>query len=335
MLAAMPLYLPFVASGFGPEKRLLTQRLLTALAPYVLVNGIGYIWAGVLVARRSFAVPALVPAITPLVTMVLLLLGAGRFGVAMLVAGALVGMAIEALALALALTRAGVRLMPRWPSADPALVLLAKEYGAMLAASLFMGGSLIIDQAMAASLDAGSVAAIGYASKLVAAVLHLATLALGSAVAPYYASLAEAGEADLAQRTRRHLLAVLAATLPATLVLMLVSEPLVRLMFERGAFTPANTVAVAWLQAAYFAQLPAFAVSVILIRLAAALSEARLIFAMAVLSLALKLALNYALMASWGALGIAAATLPAAMASAAFLYWRLARRARLPAPLKA
>jgi putative peptidoglycan lipid II flippase len=335
MLLAMPSYLPLVASGFGPEKRLLTERLLLALAPYVLLNGIGYIWAGVLVARRSFATPALVPAITPFVTIVCLALGGRSYGAMMLVAGTLAGQALETLALGLALARAGVRLRPRWPLRSrpaPALAALGREYGAMLAASLIMGGSLIIDQAMAASLDAGSVAAIGYASKLVSAVLHLATLALGSAVAPFYASLAETDAPGLGRRMRRHLLWVLGMSLPATLLLIALSEPLARLMFERGAFTPADTARVAWIQAAYFAQLPAFAAGVLLVRLAAALAEARLILAMAALSLTAKLALNTALMPSWGAFGIATATLPTAALSAGFLYWCLARRPALARP---
>src|SRR5258708_26580056 len=122
----------------------------------------------------------------------------------------------------------------------------------MRAASLLMSGSLLIGQAAAASLDGGSVAILGYASKLVAAVLHLATLALGSAVAPYYASLAETRAAALLQRMRRHLGWVLALSVPITLALMLLSEPPTPLMFQPGLFTPPHTPTLATLQAAYF-----------------------------------------------------------------------------------
>src|SRR5258708_6511513 len=131
MIWAMPAYLPLLASGFDQGKRALTERLLVMLAPYVLVNGIGYIWAGVLVARRAFALPALVPAITPAVTIVILALRAGDQGVAALVVGARAGMPIEASLLALGLRRLGVRLLPRWSGIDARLMALGKEYGAM------------------------------------------------------------------------------------------------------------------------------------------------------------------------------------------------------------
>jgi putative peptidoglycan lipid II flippase len=124
-------------------------------------------------------------------------------------------------------------------------------------------------------------------------------------------------------------------SLPAALIAMALSHPLAHVMFERGAFTPENTATVAWLQAAYFAQLPAFAVSVLLVRLAAALGQARLILVMAVLSLVLKLALNYAFMQKGGAFGIAAATMPTTAIAAAFLYWSLTRRGRLALPVRA
>ncbi|MBI1779245.1 MAG: hypothetical protein HYR63_28250 [Proteobacteria bacterium] len=328
MVATAPFYLPWLTSGFDGPKRLLTESLLRWMAPYVVINGVGYIWAGVLVARRSFALTALVPATTPVVMTVLLLAEGRELGVLALVLGALAGMVIEAVLLGAGLRRQGVGLVPRWSAVGPELAAVGREYAVMLAASLLMGGSLLIDQAMAASLDAGSVASIGYASKLVAAVLHLATLALGSAAAPYYAGLADEAGAALIHRVRRHLLWVVAAAMPVTLVLILLSEPAARLMFERGAFTAESTSQVAAVQAAYFAQLPAFAATVLLVRLAASLSLARLILAMAALNLALKLALNYWLMQKLGAVGIAAATLPATAICAGFLYGCMRRTER-------
>lgn len=52
---AAPLYLPYIAPGFGPQKLGLTFRLLCLTAPLLLVSGLTSLWGAALNARGRFA----------------------------------------------------------------------------------------------------------------------------------------------------------------------------------------------------------------------------------------------------------------------------------------
>src|SRR6185437_10804207 len=62
-----PLYLPYLAHSFVPEKQDLTHRFLYFLAPWLVLSGLATFLTTVLNAIEKFALPALIPILTPLV----------------------------------------------------------------------------------------------------------------------------------------------------------------------------------------------------------------------------------------------------------------------------
>jgi len=68
-----PYYLPLLASGFSPAKLLLTRRLLYVLLPFIAFSGVVVIWTAVLNAGERFALPALLPILTPVSAVAFLL----------------------------------------------------------------------------------------------------------------------------------------------------------------------------------------------------------------------------------------------------------------------
>src|SRR5579864_2516680 len=69
-----PLYLPYLGSGFSLAKLQLTRELLYTLLPLVLFNGIASCASAVLNAGEKFALPAITPLVTPLATIVFIVL---------------------------------------------------------------------------------------------------------------------------------------------------------------------------------------------------------------------------------------------------------------------
>src|SRR5688500_7223302 len=83
----VPYVLHLLASGFGPEKLALTTSLYYLLLPWLILSGVATIWSAVLNAQNRFAVAATVPMVTPLVTILILLLLAGYWGIYALAVG--------------------------------------------------------------------------------------------------------------------------------------------------------------------------------------------------------------------------------------------------------
>ena len=71
-----PFYLPFLGSSFSRDKLLLTRKILYCLLPFIVFSGLATFVSGVLSAYKKFALPALVPIATPLITIAAILCGA-------------------------------------------------------------------------------------------------------------------------------------------------------------------------------------------------------------------------------------------------------------------
>lgn len=320
MAAAAPAYLPWLAPALAPGTLALTADLLWIMTLFVVTGAAAVAWGGVLNARRRFALPAIAPAFTPLVMAVLLLLFRDQLGVAALAWGAVLGTVIEAALVGGALRRLGGRLRPATAS-TPDLAPLLRRWGPILLANLLLYGAGVLDQMMAAMLGPGAASAIGYGAKLVLAGLHVTTLAIGVAILPAYSDqLAAGGAAALRRRLRRHVAAVAGLSLPAVAVAAVLAEPVVRLLYQRGAFGPDDTALVADVLVAYAVQLPAYAAAVVLVRAAAVLGLGRALACAAAANLILTVALNAVFMTLWGVVGIALATAPAFLATALILY---------------
>src|SRR5947208_4612358 len=96
----------------------------------------------------------------------------------------------------------------------------------------------MVDQAMGSMLGHGSVSALTYGNKIAALILTIGTMALGTAVLPYFSQMVAAAD----WKTVRHTLKsytglILVVTLPITFLVVLFSKPLVALLFQRGNFT--------------------------------------------------------------------------------------------------
>src|SRR5947209_1612741 len=96
MGAFAPYYLPYMAHGFSAAKLALTRKLLYCLLPWLVFSGMSMFAAFVLNAGEKFALPALAPVLTPLVTIVFVGIGTKVGGPFALAAGTMAGSFLEA-----------------------------------------------------------------------------------------------------------------------------------------------------------------------------------------------------------------------------------------------
>lgn len=310
----IPWIIPLIASGFPAEKLDLTVKLYYLLAPIPVLSALSAVMSCVLNALQRFAIVAAIPALVPLASVVALLIGGPAAALYALTVGTVAGVALESLAYALVLAKRGYSIRPRWRSTPRARAFVS-EYLYVVGAAIFISASSIIDQSMASGLGSGSVAALNYASKLIALVMTLFSLSLGTTIFPHMAGLAAEKKWERLRRTtRRAILAVFAVAWLPVAVIVVFSSPLVSLLFERGSFLPSHTELVSPIQAVYALQIPFFASGLLMGRLFNSLNENRLLMYVGIGSVALNLALNLLFIPFLGLAGVALSTVVVAAA---------------------
>ena len=106
----------------------------------------------------------------------------------------------------------------------------------------------LVDRYLASEMPAGSVSQLGYATRLMAAILTLTTNGVAMVVFPVMAGHAAAGRTEELRKEIAQALRFLVWLLvPLVVALGCFSLPLIHDLFERGRFTAHDSQAVAWL----------------------------------------------------------------------------------------
>lgn len=301
--------LRLMGSGFSPAELELCRDVFYVLLPTMVLTGLARLYGGVLVAQDRFAVTTAAMLTTPLLSIVCMLLLTRVIGIYSLALGILLGAFLELAILLGLMFRERTSLSFRWHGLSPALRQVGTQYAPVIAGSVLMAGTVLTDQGMAGMLSAGAVSSLNYANKIPSLILNLTSGAIGTAVLPYFSRMVAAADWKGVRHTfRTYIKLILVTTVPATAVLTLLSGPTVHLLFQRGAFTPADTQLVSLVQICLLIQVPFYTLGILAVRLVSSLQANRILMWGSAISLALNAALDYLLMQYMGVAGIALAT---------------------------
>jgi putative peptidoglycan lipid II flippase len=327
LAALVPSILGLVSGRFTPEKLRLTAELAYILIPTIVVAGAATLWTAVLNAHHRFARASGAALAVPVLSIAALLVFGRQWGIKALAFGVLAGYCLEALLIARAVAAEGMSVVPRWGGLSEAVRRVVGQYAPMVAGATVMGLNPVIDSLMGARLDAGSVASLGYGNKLVAFAMGIGSISLSSAVFPHFSRLVSSRDWTRLGRTLKlYALAVLAITIPATLLAIVLSEPLARLLYQRGAFGPSDTARVGFIQALYFLQVPFHLTGILLVRFVSATAGNRILMWFSFVNCVVNVVGNVVLTRYLGAAGIALSTSVVYMVSFTLLSWAAWRR---------
>jgi putative peptidoglycan lipid II flippase len=322
-----PSVLPLLGSRFGSEKLALTQDLFYMLLPTIIISGLATIWAAALNAGERFALTSLASITVPITSVVSLLILGSVWGIYSLAFGIAIGFLLQLYWLGEGLKRQGVSLWPRWYGVEPAMRRVIGQYLPMVAGAALMSSTLLVDQAMAAMLQPGSVAALNYGNKIVALVLGVGTMALATAALPYFSKMVvKADWNSIRHSLKIYSWLILLFTVPFTLLVYVMSKPLVALLYQHGAFTEADTLLVSRIQAMYVLQVPFYTLGILFVRLISSLQANYILMWGTVISFILNITLDYLLMRILGVAGIALSTTLVYVISCVFLWVMLRRK---------
>jgi len=323
MGAAAGAIFPLIASGFAPAKLDLSVRLFYGLLPVVLLTGIASNCTAVVNTLDRFARPALAQLAMPVSIAAGALLFHARWGIWALVYATVFGAVVQAAIVAFMMQARGYSFRPAWCASSDAAREVGRQYVPVLLSSVVASGGLLVDQAMAAMLPAGSVSALAFGGRFTSVVVTLMAGTIASAITPYLSGMIARSDWRACRRTlRTWSLGLAAISIPIAGLLIAGAQPLVRITMQHGAFGQADTAVVKSVLIMYAIQIPFYVVSRVYYRLIIAMRRTDLVFYCGILNLALDIALNLVLMRWFGVAGIALATSLWCVGTFLFLwYW--------------
>ncbi len=246
LLVVAPALTRFMARGleqFDPELLDITVQMVRYMTPVLWLTGMSGLLNAILYSLRRFAGPALANALFNVGIVAVSPFLVREYGVVSLVIGLWFGVGLQTLLLAYDLGRGGFRGGLRiW---HPGLREILVRYAPIVLGQFFAYGQTVMDRRLASGTGISSIAWMRTGTTLQQLPLGLISVSVGLATLPVLSRSFNRGWMD---QYRAHLVKGLSYMVlimtPVLLILGVLSEPLIRLLFLRGQFTPADVAAV-------------------------------------------------------------------------------------------
>ena len=336
MMIAMPVALFAIAPGFDriPGQMERATELARIAFPYLLFISLVALQSGVLNALDRFAAAAATPILLnlTLISAVLFSVATGADVARALAWGVSLAGVIQFLWLTWRIRAVGMPLGLIRPRLSPRVrQLLLRILPVVFGASLYQL-NLLIDKIIATLVAVGAVSWLYFADRVNQLPLGVIGVGIGVALLPMLTRSIQGGyEVDALATQNRAIEISLVLTLPATAGLLALAEPIAAVLYERGAFTPADRQAVGAALAAFAAGLPAYVLIKALVPGFFGRQDTATPVKISVFAMVVNIVLNIILMRPFGHVGIALATAIAAWVNAGLLGYVLVRRGHLVA----
>ncbi|CAK05895.1 murein biosynthesis integral membrane protein MurJ [Rhizobium johnstonii] len=337
MELAMPLLVRFViAPGFAddPEKFSITIRMAAVMFPYLMCMSLTAMMSGMLNSLHHFFAAAIAPVFLNVVMIgalfYALYTGADPLATAWYLSWGVLAAGVLQLAVVYAgVLAAGMSIGFRFPKMTPNVKRLL-----ILAVPAAVTGGItqinqLIGQAIASSRD-GAIAALQYADRIYQLPLGVVGVAVGVVLLPELARALKGGNLrEAGNLQNRSIEFVLFLTIPAAFALWILSDEIIRVLYERGAFHQENTAVVGSILAIYGIGLPAFVLIKALQPGFYAREDTKTPMRFSAIAVATNCATALTLFPYMGAPGIAVAEATAGWISTVLLFATLLRRGHL------
>jgi len=329
---AAPWLVRIIAPGFikFPEKFSLTVSLTRVVFPYIFFISFVAFSMGVLNTYRVFFPPAFSPVLlnVSMIGSVLLLYKFFHPPIYALAIGVLIGGVLQLAFQVPFLIRHGFPFRFTWNPRHPGLKKVLALMGPSILGVAVYQLTVFINTLLASFLPSGSVSYLYYADRLMQFPLGIFAIAMGTAALPSFSSLSGGDLKPLAEAIGFTLRLILMIAIPASVGLIFLREPIIGILFQRGAFTAASRHATALALLGYAVGL--FAVSGVRVVVPGyyALKDAKTPVRIAIVALAVNVALGVILMFPLKHLGLALATSISSIVNLFLLVLILNRRLR-------
>jgi putative peptidoglycan lipid II flippase len=267
-LAAAPLLVNVLARGFdNPEQLRLTVWLTRLMFPFILLVSLAALVMGMLNARRVFFWPAMASSFFNLGSILsgvglafLLDRDFGPRALTGLAIGTLIGGGLQLFVQFPSLRKLGYRLRPDFRWNDPGVRQVLALMGPAIIAASAVQVNVMVNTVFASHLEAGAISWLEWAFRLMQLPIGLFGVAVATVTLPQISADAALEALDgFRTNLARGLRLALALTIPCTIGLMMLSVPIISLIYQRGNFDAADTLGTAGALQFYVVGLAAYA----------------------------------------------------------------------------
>jgi len=310
MIAAVgaPLLVSVMAPGFHGLARQTAIKLVRIMSLSIVFFGLDAGVRGLLQSHKAFIVPELARVAYNSVLFVFALTLGGGYGVFVLAWGIVLGAALQlTIQLLGAVKRDVFKLV--WVLGHPGVKQAAKQFVPFIIAISGIQITFVLDRMVASGLAEGSVTALTYAQRIILLPVGLFALPLRTTLYPDLSAWAARSQLhQLAEAILWGLKVLLFLVIPSCVGLVVLSTPLIQLLFERGAFDSLATLATSKALICYAAGVPSIAAILVLNNVYLSLGNARSLAKLSVLNWLANLSLSLLLSHYLGYYGIALGT---------------------------
>jgi putative peptidoglycan lipid II flippase len=316
-----------VATGFSPEKAALCATLVRIMMPFLPAISLAVVAMGALNAEEKYTMPALASSMFNLVAI------AGGVIVYLLAPSARVAViAWAALALAGGVAQLAIQVPQLWgmgfrPRLLPDLAL--RDPGTRRIATLMAPATLgvaavqinvVVNSSFASLISDGAISWLSYAFRLMQLPIGVFGVAVGTTALTHLSRDSASRDWPALRATLRSgLRLVLFLTVPSTVGLALLREPIIRLIYEHGRFSSHATHETARALSGYALGLVAYAAIKVVAPAFYALGRTRVPLVASVSAVVANLVWNLATFRRFGHVGLAVGTSIAATVNIAVL----------------
>ncbi|HSR69287.1 MAG TPA: murein biosynthesis integral membrane protein MurJ [Acidobacteriota bacterium] len=294
------------AAGFAddPEKARLTAFLLQILSPFLLFVALASVAMGILNALGHYFLPALAPAFFNLAvivsgfTLAPYLESQGYNPAAGLALGMLAGGVLQFAVQVPLMRRNGFRFRPGLDLNHPGIRRILRLMGPAVVGISAVQANVLISMQMASYLEPsdGVVSWLGYAFRIIYLPIGMFGVAVGTVNLRNVSLLAAEGRQQEVRANVCHSLRLVTLlALPSMAGMLLLAEPLVRLLYEGGRFSAESTYATALALMVYAVALPAYSCQKVYVPTFYALDDTRTPVRISILSVAVNVVFSLTL----------------------------------------
>lgn len=305
---AEPLVKLFAVHYTG-EKLVLAVKFVRIMIGGVVFIGLSNLMTSYLQIQGDFTIPGMVGFPNNIIIIISIILSASTGNIYILAIGTLIGMATQFLFQVPFAIKRGYKFKPIIDFKDEYLMKMLR-----LVIPVFIGVAvnqinIMVDRSLASGLGDGVITALNNANRLNGFVMGLFIVTLGAVIYPTLSKLSsENNKEKFAESVANSVNCVSLLVMPATIGAIVLATPVVKILFERGAFDERSTVLTATALVFYSVGMIGFGLRDIVDKVFFSLKDTKTPMINGIIAVVLNIVLNVILVKVMGYGGLALAT---------------------------
>lgn len=292
----------------------------------IVFTGLSYVMTSYLQIKNDFIMPGISSVPKNVIIIVSILLSM-KYGPYLMIWGTLLGMASEFLFQLPYAIKAGYKYIPTIDIKDKYIKKMAWLIMPVLIGVAVNQVNTLVDRTLASTLPVGTVSALNYSNILTSFVIAIFITSISSVIYPILSQLSsENNKERFTSSVIKSINCVIILVLPITIGTMVLSLPIVRVLFERGAFDVNATYLTSLALAMYSIGMVAYGLRDVLGKIFYSLQDTKTPMVNGVIAMGLNMVMDVIFIKFWGLAGLTLATSLSSIACIILLFRSLKKK---------